>query len=245
MSSIFRTIAAGSKTIAGALAPTAIFMPGLIIYTGFTIPTSYMKPWFRWINFINPIGYTFESLMINEFHGREFPCAASAFVPAGHGYANVTGLERACGVAGARPGSSLVLGDAFLQTSFGYVHSHKLRCVPLDQMKKFPTDRFIETSGSCSACLCSSRLPISSSQVRSKRLNPKAKSSSFAEDMFPDIYKGRLMKRPVLGRNGTIRIRNTRNREWLLFIVRRRYFIGRTSFMISRLRESRDDCWTM
>ena len=123
MSSIFRTIAAGSKTIAGALAPTAIFMLGLIIYTGFTIPTSYMKPWFWWINFINPIGYTFESLMINEFHGREFPCAVNAFVPAGPGYANATGLERACGVAGARPGSSSVLGDAFLQTSFEYVRS--------------------------------------------------------------------------------------------------------------------------
>ena len=140
MSSIFRTIAAGSKTIAGALAPTAIFMLGLIIYTGFTIPTSYMKPWFRWINFINPIGYTFESLMINEFHGREFPCAANAFVPAGPGYANVTGLLRACGVAGARPGSSSVLGDAFLQTSFEYVHSHKWRCVSpgSDQIKNIP-----------------------------------------------------------------------------------------------------------
>ena len=114
MSSIFRTIAAGSETIVGALAPTAIFMLGLIIYTGFTIPTSYMKPWFWWINFIYLIGYMFESLMINEFHGREFPCAVNAFVPAGIGYANVTGLERACGVVGARPGSSSVLGDTLM-----------------------------------------------------------------------------------------------------------------------------------
>ena len=123
MSSIFWMIAAGSKTIVGALAPMAIFMLGLIIYTGFTIPMSYMKPWFRWINFINLIGYMFESLMINEFHGREFPCVVNAFVPTGPGYANVTGLERACGVAGAQPGSSSVLGDVFLQTSFEYVHS--------------------------------------------------------------------------------------------------------------------------
>ena len=138
MSSIFRTIAAGSKTTAGALAPKAIFMLGLIIYTGFMIPTNYMKPWFRWINFINPIGYTFESLMINEFHGREFPCAANAFVPAGPGYANVTGLQRACGVAGARPGSNSVLGDAFLQMSFEYVHLHKWRCVSPGSDKKNP-----------------------------------------------------------------------------------------------------------
>ena len=49
MSSIFWTITAGSKMIAGALAPMAIFMLGLIIYTGFTIPMSYMKPWFRFL----------------------------------------------------------------------------------------------------------------------------------------------------------------------------------------------------
>ena len=217
-------------------------MLGLVIYTGFTIPTSYMKPWFRWINFINPIGYMFESLMINEFHGREFPCASNAFVPPGPGYANATGLQRACGVVRARPGSSSVLGDVFLQTSFEYVHLHKWRCVSPRSDKKNPV---IEMSGSCSACVCSSRLPISSSQIRSKRLNPKAKSSSSAEDMFLDIYKGRLMKRPGWVRIGTIRIRYTRNRGWLRFIVRRRYFIGRTSFMISRLRESRGDCWTM
>ena len=109
--------------IVGVLVPMVIFMLGLITYTGFMILMSYMKPWFWWINFINLIGYMFESLMINEFHRREFPCAVNTFVPTGPGYVNVTGLERACGVVGAQPGSSSVLGDAFLQMSFEYVCS--------------------------------------------------------------------------------------------------------------------------
>lgn len=49
-----------------AMAPASIFSLALVIYTGFTIPTKDMHPWFRWINYINPVGYAFESLMINE-----------------------------------------------------------------------------------------------------------------------------------------------------------------------------------
>jgi len=48
------------------MAPASIFSLSLVIYTGFTIPTKYMAPWFRWINYLNPVGYAFESLMINE-----------------------------------------------------------------------------------------------------------------------------------------------------------------------------------
>ncbi|KZO90913.1 hypothetical protein CALVIDRAFT_602620 [Calocera viscosa TUFC12733] len=125
MSSIFRTIGAASRTLAQALAPAAIFILALVIYTGFTIPTSYMKPWFRWVNYLNPIGYAFESLMVNEFHNREFPC--TAFVPAGPSYANATGLQRTCTVTGATPGSSSVNGDNYIGVSFNYVEAHKWR----------------------------------------------------------------------------------------------------------------------
>ena len=48
------------------MAPASIFSLALVIYTGFTIPTKYMHPWFRWLNYLNPVGYAFEALMINE-----------------------------------------------------------------------------------------------------------------------------------------------------------------------------------
>ena len=48
------------------MAPASIFSLALVIYTGFTIPIKDMHPWFRWLNYLNPVGYAFEALLINE-----------------------------------------------------------------------------------------------------------------------------------------------------------------------------------
>ncbi|KAI9803300.1 MAG: hypothetical protein M1825_002091 [Sarcosagium campestre] len=125
MSMIFRTIGSVSRTIHQAMAPAAIFILALIIYTGFVIPTRDMHPWFRWINYVNPIGYAFESLMLNEFRNREFPC--SAYVPAGPAYENVSSLEKVCSTTGAITGSSVVQGSNYLSVSFEYVENHMWR----------------------------------------------------------------------------------------------------------------------
>ncbi|KAJ7048481.1 hypothetical protein C8F01DRAFT_1280404, partial [Mycena amicta] len=108
-----------------ALTPAAIFILGLIMYTGFTVPVRNMVVWFRWINYINPVGYAFESLMVNEFSGRTYPCGA--FIPVGPAYANVSAANRICSTPGAKPGNDFVLGADYLATSFSYVHSHLWR----------------------------------------------------------------------------------------------------------------------
>jgi ABC-type multidrug transport system permease subunit len=41
--------------MAQAMVPSSIFMMILVIYTGFTIPVRDMHPWFRWLNYLNPI----------------------------------------------------------------------------------------------------------------------------------------------------------------------------------------------
>lgn len=66
MSMIFRTIGALSRSLAQAMAPAAVFILALVIYTGFAVPIRDMHPWFRWINYLDPVAYAFESLMINE-----------------------------------------------------------------------------------------------------------------------------------------------------------------------------------
>ena len=66
MSMVFRTIGALSKSLAQAMAPAAVFILALVIYTGFTVPINNMHPWFRWINYLDPVAYAFEALMINE-----------------------------------------------------------------------------------------------------------------------------------------------------------------------------------
>ncbi|KAJ7637098.1 ABC-2 type transporter-domain-containing protein [Roridomyces roridus] len=125
MSMIFRTIASISRSLVQALTPAAIFILALIMYTGFTVPVRNMVPWFRWMNYLNPVGYAFEALMVNEFAGRNYSC--SAFIPEGPAYDNVSAANRICSVAGAKPGNNFVLGTDYLETSFTYVHSHLWR----------------------------------------------------------------------------------------------------------------------
>ena len=72
MSMVFRTIGAVSRSLAQAMAPAAVFILALVIYTGFAVPIRDMHPWFRWINYLDPVAYAFESLMINEVRVSHF-----------------------------------------------------------------------------------------------------------------------------------------------------------------------------
>ncbi|KAF2276672.1 putative multidrug resistance ABC transporter [Westerdykella ornata] len=125
MSMFFRSIASLSRSLVQALTPAAILILGLVMYTGFTIPTSYMLGWSRWIGYIDPVGYGFESLMINEFHNRNFECVN--FVPMGPGYENVGPTNRVCSTVGSVPGQPYVNGDVYIGSAFNYHHSHKWR----------------------------------------------------------------------------------------------------------------------
>ncbi|QKX55294.1 uncharacterized protein TRUGW13939_02386 [Talaromyces rugulosus] len=126
MSNLFRFIGSMSRTQAQAMVPAGIFMLALMIYTGFTIPIRDMHPWFRWINYINPIAYAFESLMLNEFSGREWPC--SQFVPTGASeYSNLPPQSVICSANGAVPGNPTVSGDAYLASTYQYSHTHLWR----------------------------------------------------------------------------------------------------------------------
>ncbi|KAK3950278.1 ABC-2 type transporter-domain-containing protein [Pseudoneurospora amorphoporcata] len=127
MSMIFRTIASSSRTLSQAMVPAAIIILALVIFTGFAIPTDYMLGWCRWINYIDPIAYAFEALMLNEFIGRKFSCTAYVPSPQIPSYANVGSLNRVCSAVGSVVGQDYVLGDDYLRQSFKYVNSHRWR----------------------------------------------------------------------------------------------------------------------
>ncbi|KAM0548418.1 hypothetical protein ACHAPJ_009904 [Fusarium lateritium] len=127
MSCIYRTLACVTRTTHQAMVPTSILSLGLMIYTGFTMPTDYMLGWSRWMNYINPLAYAFEALMANEFHNREFAC--ETMVPQGPGYEGLPADSRICSVIGARPGSSMVNGDNYINESYAYYNAHKWRNV--------------------------------------------------------------------------------------------------------------------
>jgi len=125
MSCIYRTLACVTRTTHQAMIPVSIISLGLMIYTGFTMPTDYMLGWSRWMNYINPLAYAFEALMASEFHNRKFAC--EGMVPQGPGYDGLPANSRICSVVGAEPGSSMVDGDRYINMSFKYYNSNKWR----------------------------------------------------------------------------------------------------------------------
>ncbi|KAJ9368982.1 hypothetical protein DTO282E5_6314 [Paecilomyces variotii] len=120
MSGIFRSLGAITKAIGQAMTLAGILVICIVVYTGFTLPQTYMHPWFSWIRWINPIFYTFEALVSNEFHGRQFECGA--FVPS-YG----TGNSFICSSVGAVVGERFVSGDSFIEHNYGYSYSHVWR----------------------------------------------------------------------------------------------------------------------
>ncbi|KAM0335530.1 hypothetical protein ACHAQA_000578 [Verticillium albo-atrum] len=129
MSGLFRSIASLSRTLSQAMVPASVLILALVIFTGFVIPVDYMLDWCRWINYLDPVAYGFEALMINEFHNRQFEC--NAFVPnaAVPGYEDVGSANRACSAVGSVPGQAFVSGDAYIESAYSYTHSHKWRNV--------------------------------------------------------------------------------------------------------------------
>ncbi|KAI7975652.1 hypothetical protein EIK77_004007 [Talaromyces pinophilus] len=122
MSMLFRTIASVTRSLAEALAPGSVFVIGIIVYTGFVIPPNYMLGWSRWIKHINPLSYGFESLLVNEFSGRTFPCSPNQLTPL---YGDIA--HSICSVVGSVQGETFVSGDNYIDSSYEYYASHKWR----------------------------------------------------------------------------------------------------------------------
>lgn len=74
---------------------------------------------------ISNFRYGFESVMVNEFHDRQFPCAS--FVPSGPSYENVAPNQRACAVQGSVPGQDSVSGTVFVRSAFQYENENRWR----------------------------------------------------------------------------------------------------------------------
>lgn len=127
MSFFFRTLAAAAPTVQIAMVPATVILMGVVMYTGFVIPITRLEgTWSRWINYIDPLAYSYESLMSNEFHGRAFEC--DAFVPLQPGQ-GATGSTFACSTPGSNPGDRYVQGERFLELQYQYKNTHKWRNV--------------------------------------------------------------------------------------------------------------------
>jgi ABC-type multidrug transport system ATPase subunit len=127
ITSLYRMFAALSPTIDDAVRFAGIALNLLIIYTGYVIPkpqllTDYI--WFGWIYWINPVAYSFESVLANEFSDRVMECAPSQLVPQGP---DIDPAYQGCSLTGAPPNSNTVPGSDYLQVSFNYSRSNLWR----------------------------------------------------------------------------------------------------------------------
>ncbi|KAL7621630.1 Multidrug resistance protein [Parahypoxylon ruwenzoriense] len=129
MSPIFRTVGSISRTMEQTMAPNSTLVVLAIIYTGFVIPPSYMKPWLGWFRWVNPMAYTYESLMINELNDRNFPCTTT--VPSGPGFPPAGSTGAVCSAIGAESGEQSVQGANYLWLKYGYRASHLWRNLPI------------------------------------------------------------------------------------------------------------------
>lgn len=82
-----------------------------------------MHPWFRWIFYLNPGAYAFESLMANEFQGLELECVAPQYVPFGEEYDNSSSQFKACTVLGSDESGS-INGLDYIRQQYSYSRGH-------------------------------------------------------------------------------------------------------------------------
>lgn len=125
MSNMFRLIASVTTTLSQALAPGAIVLLAVAIYSGFAIPQGYINEWIGWLRWINPIFYVFESLALNEFVGRQFPC--SSFLPSGQGYDSVPANATVCDIEGSLAGETFVDGARYIRVVYKFANLHRWR----------------------------------------------------------------------------------------------------------------------
>ncbi|KAG5727434.1 Brefeldin A resistance protein [Termitomyces sp. T112] len=122
MKAWFRTIAAAFKSEASAQTVAGLCVLALSIYTGYQIPKPTMIGALRWITYINPLRYGFESILTNEFRTLNARC--STLVPSGPGYENVLLANQVCTTVGSIPGSEYVDGARYALLSFSFSYSH-------------------------------------------------------------------------------------------------------------------------
>ncbi|KAJ6088336.1 ABC multidrug transporter atrF [Penicillium sp. IBT 16267x] len=127
ITSMYRMFAALSPTIDDAVRFAGIALNLLILYVGYVIPKQTLinhSIWFGWLFYVNPISYSYEAVLTNEFSDRTMECAASQLVPSGPGA--VAG-HQGCALTGSSVDQTIVPGAQYLAANFQFTRSHLWR----------------------------------------------------------------------------------------------------------------------
>ncbi|KAF4573417.1 hypothetical protein EYR36_007932 [Pleurotus pulmonarius] len=124
MQGFFRTIGLLCTSFDSAFRLAALFIPNMVIYSGYMIPVDSMKRWLFWIYYINPVAYAWAAVMENEFMRISFPCDGNSVVPRNipgflSQYPDGFGPNQACTLVGSEPGSDLISGSQYISIGYG------------------------------------------------------------------------------------------------------------------------------
>lgn len=123
---LFNLVAAVSRNVQGANAVAGLMILGIVLYSCYMIQLKKMHPWFKWLSYLNPVRWGFESMLVTEFHGRKMDCGSS-IVPSGEGYENVSSANQVCAFVGSETGQTWVLGDRYMDQQYSFNYSHVWR----------------------------------------------------------------------------------------------------------------------
>ncbi|KAK5625343.1 hypothetical protein RRF57_001059 [Xylaria bambusicola] len=127
VTALYRMFASISPEIDTAVRFSGIALNVLIIYTGYVIPKTQLLSkyiWFGWLYWVNPLSYSFEAVVTNEFSARTMQCAPNQLVPQGP---NAQPGFQGCSLRGAAINSAQVTGGDYLQEQFNYSRTNLWR----------------------------------------------------------------------------------------------------------------------
>ncbi|OJZ80600.1 hypothetical protein ASPFODRAFT_147512 [Aspergillus luchuensis CBS 106.47] len=122
--SLYRAIGACCRNFGNASKIAAFVTAVMMIYGGYLVPFNKMHPWFKWIFYLNPAAYTWESLMVNEYGGLNIICEEPQRVPYGPKYDDVR--YQACTLPGAS-NATHVNGLDYIYQEYHYSEGHLWR----------------------------------------------------------------------------------------------------------------------
>ncbi|GAA5892143.1 hypothetical protein JCM6882_005707 [Rhodosporidiobolus microsporus] len=127
LSCLFRMIAALSPDFESAIRVCGVALNILVMYAGYFIPTPSLRSGLKWIHYVvDPISYSYEAVLANEFHSLDLACSPQDIVPSGPTYpSNPT--YQTCALPGSTPGSLTVSGDAYLSLTYDFHYDRLAR----------------------------------------------------------------------------------------------------------------------
>ncbi|GAP86321.2 putative ATPase [Rosellinia necatrix] len=127
MTALYRMLASVSPEIDTAIRFSGLALNILFIFTGYVIPKTQLLSryiWFGWLYWVNPMAYSFEAVIANEFAGRVMECAPEQLVPRGP---DARPGFQGCSLTGATVNSIQVTGEDYLREQFNYTRANLWR----------------------------------------------------------------------------------------------------------------------